>query len=174
MGGALDSARFRFNLANALNANPNEVEGMVIGGHGDTTMIPLTRYAAYRGVPASTLLAKEELEKVAADTMVGGATLTKLLGTSAWYAPGAAGASVVAAVLHDQKRIITCSALLEGEYGEKTSASAFLACWVATASRKSLTSTSTTKKKPSLPRALLPYTTPTRPSKKPSLDSSAS
>lgn len=119
MGGALDSARFRFNLANALNANPNEVEGMVIGGHGDTTMIPLTRYAAYRGVPASTLLAKEELEKVAADTMVGGATLTKLLGTSAWYAPGAAGASVVAAVLHDQKRIITCSALLEGEYGEK-------------------------------------------------------
>lgn len=119
MGGALDSARFRFNLANALKANPNEVEGMVIGGHGDTTMIPLTRYAAYRGVPASTLLVKEELEKVAADTMVGGATLTKLLGTSAWYAPGAAGASVVAAVLHDQKRIITCSALLEGEYGEK-------------------------------------------------------
>ncbi len=119
MGGALDSARFRYFLATALGANYNEVEGIVIGGHGDTTMIPLKRYAAYRGIPAASLMSAECLDKVAADTMVGGATLTKLLGTSAWYAPGAAAAQVVAAVLGDQKRMISCSALLEGEYGEK-------------------------------------------------------
>lgn len=119
MGGALDSARFKFYLSQALEANPNEIEGIVIGGHGDTTMIPLTRYAAYRGIPASTLMPVEKLEKVAADTMVGGATLTKLLGTSAWYAPGAAGASLVKAILHDEKKMIPCSALLEGEYGQK-------------------------------------------------------
>lgn len=118
MGGALDSARFKYFLTLALGANANEVEGIVIGGHGDKTMIPLTRYAAYRGIPASTLIPAEQLEKVAADTMVGGATLTKLLGTSAWYAPGAASAQMVAAVLGDQKRLISCSALLEGEYGE--------------------------------------------------------
>ncbi|MDE6489792.1 MAG: malate dehydrogenase [Muribaculaceae bacterium] len=118
MGGALDSARFKYFLSVALGANPTEIEGIVIGGHGDTTMIPLTRYAAYRGIPASTLLSAEELAKVAADTMVGGATLTKLLGTSAWYAPGAAAAQVAAAVIHNQKRMITCSALLEGEYGQ--------------------------------------------------------
>jgi malate dehydrogenase len=119
MGGALDSARFKYFLSQALGANATEVEGIVIGGHGDTTMIPLTRFAAYRGLPVSSLLPAETLEKVAADTMVGGATLTKLLGTSAWYAPGAAAAQVVAAVLHDQKRLISCSALLDGEYGEK-------------------------------------------------------
>jgi len=119
MGGALDSARFKYFLSTALNANANEVEGIVIGGHGDTTMIPLTRYATYRGIPASTLLPAADLEKVAADTMVGGATLTKLLGTSAWYAPGAAAAQVVGAVLGDQKKLISCSALLDGEYGEK-------------------------------------------------------
>ncbi len=119
MGGALDSARFKYFLSQALNANPNEIEGIVIGGHGDTTMIPLTRYAAYRGIPVSTLMDAEALKQVAADTMVGGATLTKLLGTSAWYAPGAAAAQVAAAVIHDQKRMITCSALLDGEYGEK-------------------------------------------------------
>lgn len=119
MGGALDSARFKYFLSTALNANANEVEGIVIGGHGDTTMIPLTRYATYRGIPASTLLPAADLDKVAADTMVGGATLTKLLGTSAWYAPGAAAAQVVGAVLGDQKKLISCSALLDGEYGEK-------------------------------------------------------
>ena len=118
MGGALDSARFKYFLSLALNANATEVEGIVIGGHGDKTMIPLTRYAAYRGIPASTLIPAEQLEKVAADTMVGGATLTKLLGTSAWYAPGAAAAQMVAAVLGNQKRLISCSCLLEGEYGE--------------------------------------------------------
>ena len=119
MGGALDSARFRYFLATALECSYNEVEGIVIGGHGDTTMIPLKRYAAYRGIPAASLMPAEQLDKVAADTMVGGATLTKLLGTSAWYAPGAAAAQVVAAALGDQKRMISCSALLEGEYGEK-------------------------------------------------------
>ncbi len=118
MGGALDSSRFKYFLSQALNANPNEIEGMVIGGHGDTTMIPLKRFAAYRGVPASQLLDAETLDKVAADTMVGGATLTGLLGTSAWYAPGAAAAACVAAIIHDQKRVIPCSALVEGEYGE--------------------------------------------------------
>ncbi len=118
MGGALDSSRFKYFLSQALEANPNEVDGMVIGGHGDTTMIPLTRYATYRGIPVSSLMPAETLAKVAADTMVGGATLTGLLGTSAWYAPGAAAATCVAAVLHDQKRVIPCSALVEGEYGE--------------------------------------------------------
>lgn len=119
MGGALDSARFQYYLSLGLNANPNEIEGIVIGGHGDTTMIPLVRYAAYRGVPATNYLPAEQLAKIAADTMVGGATLTKLLGTSAWYAPGAAGAQVVKAVLHNEKKLISCSALLDGEYGEK-------------------------------------------------------
>ncbi len=118
MGGALDSSRFKYYLSQALNVNATEVEGIVIGGHGDTTMIPLKRYAAYRGLPVSELLPAETLDKVVADTMVGGATLTGLLGTSAWYAPGAAAAQCAAAVIHDQKRMISCSALLEGEYGE--------------------------------------------------------
>ena len=119
MGGALDSSRFKYYLSQALGANPNEVEGFVIGGHGDTTMIPMKRFAAWRGVPVTKYISAEQLDKVAADTMVGGATLTKLLGTSAWYAPGAAAAEVVEAVLHDQKAMIPCSALLEGEYGHK-------------------------------------------------------
>jgi malate dehydrogenase len=118
MGGALDSARFKYFLSQAIGANAKEIEGIVIGGHGDTTMIPLTRFAAYRGVPATEFLSEDAIAKVAADTMVGGATLTKLLGTSAWYAPGAAAAQVVGAVLGDQKKLIPCSALLEGEYGE--------------------------------------------------------
>ena len=119
MGGALDSARFKYFLSLALGANATEVEGIVIGGHGDTTMIPLVRYAAYRGVPASNYISAEQLKTVAADTMVGGATLTKLPGTSAWMAPGAAAAQVVSAVLSDSKKLISCSALLDGEYGEK-------------------------------------------------------
>ena len=119
MGGALDSSRFKYYLSQALGANPNEVEGFVIGGHGDTTMIPMKRFAAWRGVPVTKYISAEQLDKVAADTMVGGATLTKLLGTSAWYAPGAAAAEGVEAVLHDQKAMIPCSALLEGEYGHK-------------------------------------------------------
>jgi len=106
-------------LSKALGANPNEVEGFVIGGHGDTTMIPMKRFATWRGVPVTEFLDAATLDKVAADTMVGGATLTKLLGTSAWYAPGAATAEVVEAIIHDQKAVIPCSALLEGEYGHK-------------------------------------------------------
>ena len=117
MGGALDSSRFKYFLSQALGANANEVEGMVIGGHGDTTMIPLKRFATYKGLPVSGLIPAEELDKIAADTMVGGATLTKLLGTSAWYAPGAAAAMVASAIIHNEKRIIPCSVMLEGEYG---------------------------------------------------------
>ena len=119
MGGALDSSRFKYYLSQALGANPNEVEGFVIGGHGDTTMIPMKRFATLRGIPVTEFLDKDTLDKIVADTMVGGATLTKLLGTSAWYAPGAAAAEVVEAIIHDQKAIIPCSALLDGEYGEK-------------------------------------------------------
>lgn len=118
MGGALDSSRFKYFLSQALNCSANDVQGMVIGGHGDTTMIPVTRLATYKGIPVSDILSKETLDKVAADTMVGGATLTGLLGTSAWYAPGAAGAEVVEAIIRDQKKLIPCSVLLEGEYGE--------------------------------------------------------
>ena len=118
MGGALDSARFKCYLSKALNANPTEVEGTVIGGHGDTTMIPLTRFANYKGRPVTELLDAETLAKVVADTRVGGATLTGLLGTSAWYAPGAAAAYLVESIIHDQKKIIPCCVALEGEYGQ--------------------------------------------------------
>jgi malate dehydrogenase len=118
MGGALDSARFKCYLSKALNAPTNELEAMVIGGHGDTTMIPLTRLASYAGRPVSELMDKAALEKVAADTMVGGATLTALLGTSAWYAPGAAAAYVTESIIHDQKKIVPSCVALEGEYGE--------------------------------------------------------
>ena len=116
MGGALDSSRFKCYLSKALNANANEVDGIVIGGHGDTTMIPLTRFANYKGRPVADLLDKDALAKVVADTMVGGATLTALLGTSAWYAPGAAAAYVVESIIHDQKKIVPCCVSLEGEY----------------------------------------------------------
>lgn len=118
MGGALDSSRFKCYLSKALDANPNEIEGMVIGGHGDTTMIPLTRFASYKGRPVADILSPEVLDKVVADTMVGGATLTGLLGTSAWYAPGAAAAYLVESIIHDQKKIIPCCVSLEGEYGQ--------------------------------------------------------
>jgi len=117
MGGALDSSRFKTYLSKALEKPANDIQGMVIGGHGDTTMIPLTRLASYNGAPVSQYLDETTLEKVAADTMVGGATLTKLLGTSAWYAPGASVAYLVDSILGDQKRMIPCSVLLEGEYG---------------------------------------------------------
>ena len=118
MGGALDSSRFKYFLSQALGCNANEVEGMVIGGHGDTTMIPLTRLATYKGIPVSEFLSAEKLEEVAKATMVGGATLTGLLGTSAWYAPGAASAVVVESILHNQGKMIPCSVALEGEYGQ--------------------------------------------------------
>jgi malate dehydrogenase len=118
MGGTLDSSRFKCYLSKALNAPANEIEGLVIGGHGDTTMIPLTRFAQYKGRPVSDLLDAEALNKVVADTMVGGATLTGLLGTSAWYAPGAAAAYLVESILRDQKKVIPCCVSLEGEYGQ--------------------------------------------------------
>ena len=118
MGGALDSSRFKTYLSLALEKPANDIHGMVIGGHGDTTMIPLTRLATYNGIPISTILSEEKLKEVAAATMVGGATLTKLLGTSAWYAPGASVAYLVNSILHDQKRIIPCSVMLDGEYGQ--------------------------------------------------------
>ncbi len=117
MGGALDSSRFKYYLSKALDKPANDVQGMVIGGHGDTTMIPLTRLASYNGVPVSNFLSQAELDKVAADTMVGGATLTGLLGTSAWYAPGAAVSAMAQAIVCDQKKMFPCSTLLEGEYG---------------------------------------------------------
>ncbi len=118
MGGALDSSRFKTYLSQALNKPANDVSAMVIGGHGDTTMIPLTRLASYNGIPVSAFLSEAQLDKVAADTMVGGATLTALLGTSAWYAPGASVAYLVDSILNDQKKMIACSVFLEGEYGQ--------------------------------------------------------
>lgn len=119
MGGALDSSRFKYYLSKALDRPINDIQGMVIGGHGDTTMIPLTRLASYNGSPVANFLSAEALEKVAADTMVGGATLTGLLGTSAWYAPGASVAYLVDSILNDQKKMIACSVFLEGEYGQE-------------------------------------------------------
>ena len=118
MGGALDSSRFRTYLSMALDKPANDISAMVIGGHGDTTMIPLTRLASYNGIPVSQFLSEEALQKVAADTMVGGATLTGLLGTSAWYAPGASVAYLVDSILNDQKKMIACSVFVEGEYGQ--------------------------------------------------------
>ncbi len=118
MGGALDSSRFKYYLSKALDKPANDVSAMVIGGHGDTTMIPLTRLASYNGIPVSEFLSQEQLDKVAADTMVGGAILTGLLGTSAWYAPGASVAYLVDSILNNQKKMIACSVLLEGEYGQ--------------------------------------------------------
>ena len=118
MGGTLDSARFKYYLSVALNCNSNDLQGFVIGGHGDTTMIPLTRYATYQSLPVKDILSAEVLAKVAADTMVGGATLTGLLGTSAWYAPGAAGAALVESIVLDEKKLFTCCVALDGEYGQ--------------------------------------------------------
>ncbi|MGB8706151.1 MAG: malate dehydrogenase [Gillisia sp.] len=117
MGGALDSARFKFRLSEALECPPSDVDGMVIGGHSDTGMVPLTRLATRNSVPVKAFLDEDRLNQVAEDTKVGGATLTKLLGTSAWYAPGAAVSGLVQAILCDQKKMFPCSALLEGEYG---------------------------------------------------------
>lgn len=119
MGGALDSSRFKYYLSQALNCSPNDLQGFVIGGHGDTTMIPLTRFASYQSLPVSQLLDEQTLNKVAADTMVGGATLTGLIGTSAWYAPGAAAAAMVESIVRDEKKIFTCCVSLNGEYGQQ-------------------------------------------------------
>ncbi|KPM47140.1 malate dehydrogenase [Jiulongibacter sediminis] len=119
MGGALDSSRFRYRLGEAMGVSQNDISGMVIGGHGDTTMIPLTRLATWNGIPVSRFINADSLEEVKQKTMVGGATLTGLLGTSAWYAPGAAICQVVEAILRDEKKIIPSCVYLNGEYGQK-------------------------------------------------------
>jgi malate dehydrogenase len=119
MGGALDSSRFRYQLSQHLNCSAADLNAIVVGGHGDTTMIPLIRLATWNSQPVTKFLSKEQQDKIVADTMVGGATLTKLIGTSAWYAPGAAGAAMVEAIIRDEKKLISCSVALEGEYGQK-------------------------------------------------------
>jgi malate dehydrogenase len=119
MGGILDSARFKCYLQKAMDCSANDLHATVIGGHGDTTMIPLTRLATLNGNPVSNTLSADQLKQIAADTMVGGATLTKLLGTSAWYAPGAAGAALVESIVRNQKKVFPCCVALDGEYGQK-------------------------------------------------------
>jgi malate dehydrogenase len=119
MGGTLDSSRFKYQLSQQLGCSPSDLNAIVVGGHGDTTMIPLIRHATWNSVPVSQFLSAEKQEKVVKDTMVGGATLTALLGTSAWYAPGAAGAALVESILRDEKKLFTCCVALDGEYRQK-------------------------------------------------------
>jgi malate dehydrogenase len=119
MGGALDSARFKYYLSQELGCSPADLNAVVIGGHGDTTMIPLINHATWNSIPVTQFLSKEQQGKVVADTMVGGATLTKLIGTSAWYAPGAGTAFMVEAIVRDQKKLLSCGVALDGEYGQK-------------------------------------------------------
>jgi malate dehydrogenase len=119
MGGTLDSARFKYQLSQHLGCSPADLNALVIGGHGDTTMIPLIRFATWNSIPVTKLLSEEKQKQIVADTMVGGATLTKLIGTSAWYAPGAAGAALVESILRDEKKLFTCCVSLDGEYGQK-------------------------------------------------------
>lgn len=116
MGGALDSARFKYRLSEALNCPASDVEGLVIGAHSDVGMIPLDRIATYKGVPVRKLLSSDALETLVNETKVGGATLTGLLGTSAWYAPGAAVSSIVQSIICNQHKLFTCSTYLNGEY----------------------------------------------------------
>lgn len=119
MGGILDSSRFKYQLSQQLQCSPSDLNAIVIGGHGDTTMIPLIRHATWNSVPVSKYLSEEQQTKIVNDTMVGGATLTKLIGTSAWYAPGAAGAALAEAIVRDEKKLFTCCVYLDGEYGQK-------------------------------------------------------
>jgi malate dehydrogenase len=119
MGGALDSARFKYQLSQHLHCSPADLNAVVIGGHGDTTMIPLIRYATWNSAPVTKFLSAEQQKQIVADTMVGGATLTKLIGTSAWYAPGAAGAALVKSIVRDEKKLFPCCVSLNGEYGQK-------------------------------------------------------
>ena len=118
LGGMVDRTRFKYYLSQALNCAFTDLDATVIGGHGDTTMIPLKRFATIKGLPVTQLLDTETLNQVIADTMVGGATITRLIGTSAWYAPGAAGARLVEAIIRDQKKLYPCSVFLDGEYGQ--------------------------------------------------------
>jgi malate dehydrogenase len=118
MGGTLDSARFKYQLSQHLACSPADLNAIVIGGHGDTTMIPLISKATWNSIPVTQFLSAAEQEQIVSDTMVGGATLTKLLGTSAWYAPGAAGAALVESIVRDEKKLFTCCVSLNGEYGQ--------------------------------------------------------
>ena len=118
MGGTLDSARFKYQLSSHLNCSPADLNAIVVGGHGDTTMIPLVKHATWNSIPVTKFLSEEQQQQVINDTMVGGATLTKLLGTSAWYAPGAAGAALVESIVRDEKKLFTCCVSLNGEYGQ--------------------------------------------------------
>ena len=118
MGGTLDSARFKYQLSSHLNCSPADLNAIVVGGHGDTTMIPLVKHATWNSIPVTKFLSEEQQQQVINDTMVGGATLTKLLGTSAWYAPGAAGAALVESIVRDEKNLFTCCVSLNGEYGQ--------------------------------------------------------
>ena len=118
MGGTLDSARFKYQLSTTLDCSPADLNALVVGGHGDTTMIPLIKHATWNSIPVTKFLSEEQQEKIIADTMVGGATLTKLLGTSAWYALGAAGAALVESIVRDEKKLFTCCVSLNGEYGQ--------------------------------------------------------
>jgi malate dehydrogenase len=118
MGGTLDSARFKYQLSTTLNCSPSDLNALVIGGHGDTTMIPLIKHATWNSIPVTQFLDEAEQQTIINDTMVGGATLTKLLGTSAWYAPGAAGAALVESIVRDEKKLFTCCVSLDGEYGQ--------------------------------------------------------
>lgn len=119
MGGTLDSARFKYQLSQHLGCSPSDLNAVVIGGHGDTTMIPLIRFATWNSAPVTKFLDEAKQKQIVADTMVGGATLTKLIGTSAWYAPGAAGAALVESIVRDEKKLFTCCVSLNGEYGQK-------------------------------------------------------
>ncbi len=118
MGGTLDSARFKYQLSTHLNCSPADLNAIVVGGHGDTTMIPLVKHATWNSIPVTKFLTEEQQQQIINDTMVGGATLTKLLGTSAWYAPGAAGAALVESIVRDEKKLFTCCVSLNGEYGQ--------------------------------------------------------
>jgi malate dehydrogenase len=118
MGGTLDSARFKYQLSTTLNCSPADLNALVVGGHGDTTMIPLIKHATWNSIPVTQFLDEAQQQTIINDTMVGGATLTKLLGTSAWYAPGAAGAALVESIVRDEKKLFTCCVSLEGEYGQ--------------------------------------------------------
>jgi len=117
MGGALDSARFKYRLAEALDCPISDVDGMVIGGHSDKGMVPLTRLATRNSIRISDFVSDDRLEKVLNDTKVGGATLTSMLGTSAWYAPGAAVSALVHSIACDKRKVFPCSVMLDGEYG---------------------------------------------------------
>lgn len=117
MGGALDSARFKYRIAEALQCPISDVDGIVIGGHSDKGMVPLISKATRNSIRISNFLSDETLENIKQETKIGGATLTKLLGTSAWYAPGAAVGSIVQSIACNQHKMFPCSALLENEYG---------------------------------------------------------